>query len=94
MAKPIWNWLRVILDKIVLRLNVWNDISSGEFSKYDPDQIKYQANSCKRMTEGKTIVNSIVYSGIDVYKIPILQGCGTELVMLVNSLVAPGPLCW
>jgi hypothetical protein len=82
--------LRILFDKTIQRFNVEHDISSGEFSKYDPGQLKYQSDRCKLMIEGKTIVNNMVSCGLNLHTIPILQICGTELIILVNSLVAPG----
>lgn len=82
--------LRILFDKTIQRFNVEHDISSGEFSKYDPGHLKYQSDRCKLMIEGKTIINNLVSRGLDLHTIPILQICGTELIIIVNSLVAPG----
>ncbi|KAI9274146.1 hypothetical protein EDC94DRAFT_580098 [Helicostylum pulchrum] len=82
--------LRVLLDTTVQRHNVENDISSGEFAKYDPGRLKHQSDRCKLMIEGKIIINNMISRDIDICSIPILQICGTELIILVNPLVAPG----
>ncbi|GAA5798396.1 hypothetical protein HPULCUR_003798 [Helicostylum pulchrum] len=82
--------LRVLLDTTVQRHNVENDVSSGEFAKYDPGRLKHQSDRCKLMIEGKIIINNMISRDIDICSIPILQICGTELIILVNSLVAPG----
>ncbi|KAI9481010.1 MAG: hypothetical protein EXX96DRAFT_538243 [Benjaminiella poitrasii] len=82
--------MRVILDKAIQMHKVEYDVCSGEFSKYDPGNLKYQSNRCKVIIEGKNINNQLVCHGIDICNIPVLQICGSELHMLEVSLVAPG----
>ncbi|KAI8640628.1 hypothetical protein BD408DRAFT_369586, partial [Parasitella parasitica] len=78
--------IQVILDKAIQMRNV----SSGKFSKHNPGNLKYQADKCKVMIEGKNIINQLVFHGVDICNIPVLQICGSELHMLEVSLVAPG----
>ncbi|KAI8885285.1 hypothetical protein K501DRAFT_180267 [Backusella circina FSU 941] len=82
--------VRVILDKVLQMRNVEYDVSSGEFSKYNPGNLKYQADRCKVMIEGRSIINQFSCHGVNIYNIPILQICGSELYMLEVSLVALG----
>lgn len=82
--------LRVLIDKSIQKTNIETDVSSGKFSKYDPESLKQQSDRCKLMVEAKSITNNLMSSGLQSCTIPTLQFCGTELILLVNSLVAPG----
>ncbi|KAG2206698.1 hypothetical protein INT47_003640 [Mucor saturninus] len=72
-------YIGVILDK---------DVCFGEFSKTNLSNLKYPADKCKVMIEGKNVVNQLICHGVDVCYIPVLEICGSGLHMLEISLVA------
>ncbi|KAI9354761.1 hypothetical protein BD770DRAFT_392159 [Pilaira anomala] len=86
--------LRIIIDKMIQRRNVENEIASGEFAKYDPGNLKCQSDRCKVMIEGKTVINNVISRGLEMTYIPVLHICGTELYFLVISSVPTWFICW